>query len=79
MTALLLAKAAPYIAALVAMIAAILGLRSGIRKDAKREADLKAAQRYAKQRKAIDDAESHASDDPAILRELLKHRDPGKR
>ena len=79
MTALLLAKAAPYIAALVAMIAAILGLRSGIRKDAKREADLKAAQRYAKQRKAIDDAESHASDDPAILRELLKHRDPGTR
>ena len=79
MTALLLAKAAPYIAALVAMIAAFLGLRSGIRKDAKREADLKAAQRYAKQRKAIDDAESHASDDPAILRELLKHRDPGTR
>ena len=79
MTALLIAKAAPYIAALVALIAAILGLRSGIRKDAKREADLKAAQRYAKQRKAIDDAESHASDDPAILRELLKHRDPGTR
>ena len=79
MTALLLAKAAPYIAALVALIAAILGLRSGIRKDAKREADLKAAKRYAKQRKAIDDAESHASDDPAILRELLKHRDPGTR
>lgn len=79
MTALLLAKAAPYIAALVALIAALLGLRSGIRKDAKREADLKAAERYAKQRKAIDDEESHASDDPAILRELLKHRDPGKR
>ena len=79
MSALLIAKAAPYIAALVAMIAAILGLRSGIRKDAKREADLKAAQRYAKQRKAIDDAESHASDDPAILRELLRHRDPGVR
>ena len=79
MTALLLAKAVPYIAAMVALIAAFLGLRSGIRKDAKREADLKAAQRYAKQRKAIDDAESHASDDPAILRELLKHRDPGTR
>ena len=79
MSALLIAKAAPYIAALVAMIAAILGLRSGIRKDAKREADLKSAERYAKQRKAIDDAESHASDDPAILRELLKHRDPGTR
>ncbi len=79
MTALLLAKAAPYIAALVAMIAAILGLRSGIRKDAKREADLKAAQRYAKQRKAIDDEDANSSDDPAILRELLKHRDPGVR
>ena len=79
MSALLIAKAAPYIAALVALIAAILGLRSGIRKDAKREADLKAAQRYAKQRKAIDDADANSSDDPAILRELLKHRDPGKR
>ena len=79
MTALLLAKAAPYIAALVALIAAILGLRSGIRKDAKREADLKSAERYAKQRKAIDDEDANSSDDPAILRELLKHRDPGKR
>ena len=79
MTALLLAKAAPYIAALVALIAALLGLRAGIRKDAKRETALQAAERYAKQRKAIDDAESHSSDDPAILRELLKHRDPGKR
>ena len=79
MSALLIAKAAPYIAALVALIAAFLGLRSGIRKDAKREADLKSAERYAKQRKAIDDADANSSDDPAILRELLKHRDPGKR
>ena len=79
MTALLLAKAAPYIAAMVALIAAFLGLRSGIRKDAKREADLKSAERYAKQRKAIDDADSHSSDDPAILRELLKHRGPDTR
>lgn len=79
MSALLIAKAAPYIAALVALIAAILGLRSGIRKDAKREADLKSAERYAKQRKAIDDADSHSSDDPAILRELLKHRGPDTR
>ena len=79
MTALLLAKAAPYIAAMVALIAAVLGLRSGIRKDAKREADLKAAQRYAKQRKAIDDEDANSSDDPAILRELLKHRGPDTR
>ena len=79
MTALLLAKAAPYIAALVALIAAFLGLRSGIRKDAKRETAMQAAERYAKQRKAIDDEDANSSDDPAILRELLKHRDPGKR
>ena len=79
MSALLIAKAAPYIAALVALIAAILGLRSGIRKDAKREADLKSAERYAKQRKAIDDADANSSDDPAILRELLKHRGPDTR
>ena len=79
MTAILLAKAAPYIAALVALIAALLGLRAGIRKDAKRETALQAAERYAKQRKAIDDVETHASDDPGALRELLKHRDPGVR
>ena len=79
MSALLIAKAAPYIAALVALIAAFLGLPHGVRKDAKREADLKSAERYAKQRKAIDDADSHSSDDPAILRELLKHRGPDTR
>ncbi len=79
MTALLLAKAAPYIAALVAMIVALLGLRHGVRKTAKMETALQAAERYAKQRKAIDDADANSSDDPAILRELLKHRDPGKR
>ena len=79
MTALLLAKAAPYIAALVALIAALIGLRHGVRKTAKMETALQAAERYAKQRKAIDDADSHSSDDPAILRELLKHRGPDTR
>lgn len=79
MTALLLAKAAPYIAALVALIAAFLGLRHGVRKDAERETALQAAERYAKQRKAIDDEDANSSNDFAILRELLKHRDPGKR
>ncbi len=79
MTALLLAKAAPYIAALVALIAALLGLRSGIRKDAKRETALQAAERYAKQRRAIDDEDANSSNDFAILRELLRHRDPGVR
>lgn len=77
MTALLLAKAAPYIAALVALIAALLGLRAGIRKDVRRETALQAAERYAKQRKAIDDVETHASDDPGALRDWLRDRDPG--
>jgi len=76
MTALLLAKAAPYIAALVALIAALIGLRAGVRKDAKRETALQAAERYAKQRKAIDDVETHASDDSGALREWLRDRKP---
>ena len=79
MTAWIIAKSAPYIAALVALIAALLGLRHGVRKTAKMETALQAAERYAKQRKAIDDEDANSSDDPAILRELLKHRDPGKR
>ena len=79
MTALLLAKLAPFIIGALGILAGFLGLRRSIRKDARQETALAAAQRYAKQRKAIDDAESHASDDPAILRELLRHRDPGTR
>ena len=79
MSALLIAKAAPYIAAMVALIAAVLGLRHGVRKTAKMETALQAAERYAKQRKAIDDADANSSDDPAILRELLKHRGPDTR
>ncbi len=79
MTALLLAKLAPFIIGALGILAGFLGLRRSIRKDARQETALAAAQRYAKQRKAIDDADSHSSDDPAILRELLKHRDPDTR
>ncbi len=79
MTALLLAKLAPFIIGALGILAGFLGLRRSIRKDARQETALAAAQRYAKQRKAIDDEDANSSDDPAILRELLKHRDPGKR
>ena len=79
MTALLLAKLAPFIIGAIGILAGFLGLRRSIRKDARQETALEAAERYAKQRKAIDDADANSSDDPAILRELLKHRDPGKR
>ena len=79
MTALLLAKLAPFIIGALGILAGFLGLRRSIRKDARQETALAAAQRYAKQRKAIDDEDANSSDDPAILRELRKHRDPGKR
>ena len=79
MTALLLAKLAPFIIGALGILAGFLGLRRSIRKDARQETALAAAQRYAKQRKAIDDEDANSSDDPAILRELLKHRDPGTR
>ena len=79
MTALLLAKLAPFIIGALGILAGFLGLRRSIRKDARQETALEAAERYAKQRKAIDDEDANSSDDPAILRELLRHRDPGTR
>jgi len=38
------------------------------------ETALEAAERYAKQRKAMDDAEAAIGDDPAVLAEWLRAR-----
>ena len=79
MTALLLAKLAPFIIGVIGILVGFLGLQRSSRKDARQETALEAAERYAKQRKAIDNEDANSSDDPAILRELLRHRDPGTR
>jgi hypothetical protein len=49
------------------------------RRQAKAETALQAAEAYAKKRKDMDDADADLSDDPAVLREWLRARDPGQR
>jgi len=51
-----------------------IGQRRRGRKEAKAETALEAAERYAKQRKAMDDAEAAMGDDPAVLAEWLRNR-----
>ena len=51
-----------------------IGQRRRGRKEAKAETALEAAERYAKQRKAMDDAEAAIGDDPAVLAEWLRAR-----
>ncbi len=51
-----------------------IGQRRRGRKEAKAETALEAAERYAKQRKAMDDAEAAMGDDPAVLRDSLRVR-----
>ena len=51
-----------------------IGQRKRGRKEAKAETALEAAERYAKQRKAMDDAEADMGDDPGVVREWLRER-----
>lgn len=51
-----------------------IGQRRRGRKEAKAETALEAAERYAKQRNAMDDAEAAMGDDPAVLAEWLRNR-----
>lgn len=74
MTALILAKLAPYLAGLAAIIGALFWQRRAGKRDAKRETALEAAERYAKIRKAMDHAETDAGSDPAVLRDWLRER-----
>jgi hypothetical protein len=60
----------------VAGLAAVWAIRAGAKREARAETALEAAERYAKTRKAIDHADI-PSDDPAILRDWLRSRDPG--
>lgn len=51
-------------------------IRVTAKREARTEAALEAANDYAKTRKAIDHADI-PSDDPAVLRDWLRSRDPG--
>ena len=51
-----------------------IGQRRRGRKEAKAETALEAAERYAKQRKAMDDAEAAMGDDPDAARRWLRER-----
>ena len=73
MTAWLLAQIAPYLAAAGAIIGALFWARRSGKRDAKRETALEAAERYAKTREAMDDADT-GNADTGLLREWLCER-----
>ena len=69
-----LAQFVPWvIAALAALGFGVARKRAG-KREARMETALEAAERYAKQRKAMDDAEAAIGDDPAVLAEWLRAR-----
>ena len=69
-----LAQFVPWvIAALAALGFGVARKRAG-KREARMETALEAAERYAKTRKAMDDAEAAMGDDPAVLRDSLRSR-----
>lgn len=64
----------------IVTLAAVMGYGAAQRrygaKQARQESALEAAERYAKQRKVMDDADN-LGDDPGALRDWLRGRDPG--
>ena len=69
-----LAQFVPWvIAALAALGFGVARKRAG-KREARMETALEAAERYAKTRKAMDDAEAAMGDDPAVLRDSLRAR-----
>ena len=77
MTSWPLTQVAPYVAGALALIGAWFMARRSGKQDAKRETALDAAERYAKTRKAMDNAGT-GNDDVGLLRDSLRKRDPGK-
>jgi hypothetical protein len=57
-----------------ALLLALLYAFARGRRSARRETALEAAERYAKTRKDMDDAEASMGDDPVVLRDWLKER-----
>ena len=59
---------------LAVVLGGILGLWSKGKRDQRRETALEAAEREAKTRKRMDDAEASTGDDPNLLRDWLHKR-----
>lgn len=59
---------------LVAGALAVLTIFAAGKRNARQQADLAAAEAYAKTRKAIDNEAAHLGDDPAVLRDRLRER-----
>lgn len=78
MTALL-ADLWPYLAGLGALLLTVLGIYRRGRVDQRRETALEAAERAAKTRERMDDAEAAFGDDPAAARRLMHERDRNRR
>ena len=74
---LLLGGVGKWLAAVSGLVLAFLGVYAKGRKDKRRETALEAAERVAKTRKRMDDAEASMGDDPDVLRDWLRER--GKR
>lgn len=62
------------IGSVIAALIGAVGLYRKGRKDVRRETALEAAERYAKTRKDMDDAQGNLSDDAGVLREWLRER-----
>lgn len=71
---LLLGGMGKWLAAAAALVLAFLGVYTKGRKDRRRETALEAAEREAKTRKRMDDAEASMGDDPNVLRDWLHER-----
>lgn len=69
-----LAQFVPWIIAGLAVLGFGVARKQAGKKEACMETALEAAERYAKQRKAMDDAEAAMGDDPAVLRDSLRAR-----
>ena len=68
-----------YLAAAGAAIAAIAGVYFKGRSDAKAKADLRDLKGFKKTTERMQDADAAMGDDPAVLRDSLRKRDPNKR
>lgn len=67
-----------YIAAAGAALLGILGVYVKGRRDAKAKADLRDLKGFKKTTERIQDADAAMGDDPAVLRDSLRQRDPNK-
>lgn len=76
MTAWLLSKLAPYIAAISAIIGALFWARRSGKRDAKREAEIQTARDRAETLGRMSDADATLNADPDKLRDSLRKRDP---